>query len=207
MRERFGVILRLNFYNESDLLSIIQRSAKLLKISIDIEGAKQIAKRSRGTPRIANRILKRSRDFAAIMGDGTINQIIAKKALSKLGIDETGLDEMDKKILLAIVDNFRGGPVGLESIGVAISENAKTIEEVYEPYLIKKGYIHANSKGKLKGKFLKFPKISVGATQHLLISSVLAKGMTILKNCAIEPEVKDLTNFLRVYLNLCLDLC
>ena len=149
MRERFGIILRLNFYNENELLSIIERSAKLLKIPIDKKGAQEISKRSRGTPRIANRILKRARDFAEIIGNGKINQEIAKKALKKLGIDQYGLDEMDKKILGALVVNFNGGPVGLDSIGVAISENPKTIEEVYEPYLIKQGYIQRTARGRV----------------------------------------------------------
>ena len=149
MRERFGVILRLNFYNKNELIEIIQRSAKLLNIEIDNGGAIEIASRSRGTPRIANRILKRARDFAEIKGDGVINKKIAEESLKKLGIDQYGLDEMDKKILDALVSNFKGGPVGLESIGVSISENPKTVEEVYEPYLIKEGYIQRTSRGRI----------------------------------------------------------
>ena len=149
MRERFGIILRLNFYSENELLSIIERSAQLLNIPIDQKGAYEIARRSRGTPRIANRILKRARDFAEIIGDGKINEEIAKQALLKLGIDQYGLDDMDKRILGALVKNFDGGPVGLDSIGVAISENPKTIEEVYEPYLIKKGYIQRTARGRV----------------------------------------------------------
>ena len=149
MRERFGVVLRLNFYNKNELIEIIQRSAKLLNIEIDNGGAIEIASRSRGTPRIANRILKRARDFAEIKGDGIINKQIAEESLTKLGIDQFGLDEMDKKILSALVSNFKGGPVGLESIGVSISENPKTVEEVYEPYLIKEGYIQRTSRGRI----------------------------------------------------------
>ena len=149
MRERFGVILRLNFYDIDELLKIVQRSAKLLDIPIDNKGAKEIAKRSRGTPRIANRILKRARDFAEIKGNGVINQKIANDALNKLGIDDLGLDDMDIKILQALVINFNGGPVGLDSIGVALSENPKTIEEVYEPYLIKEGYVQRTSRGRI----------------------------------------------------------
>ena len=149
MRERFGVILRLDFYKDSELLKIIKRSSSLLKIPIDTNGAEEIAKRSRGTPRIANRILKRARDFAEIIGNGKINHAIAKQALTKLGIDESGLDGMDNKILKTLVENFKGGPVGLDSLGVAISENPKTIEEVYEPYLIKEGYIQRTSRGRL----------------------------------------------------------
>ena len=121
----------------------------MLKITIDQSGASEIAKRSRGTPRIANRILKRARDFAEVKSDGKINQKIASEALDKLGIDDNGLDNMDFKILMALVDNFKGGPVGLDSIGVAISENPRTVEEVYEPYLIKEGYIQRTSRGRV----------------------------------------------------------
>ena len=149
MRERFGVVLRLDFYSIDELLKIIQRSAKLLDIPINQEGAEEIAKRSRGTPRIANRILKRARDFAEIKGDGIINKKMANESLNKLGIDSLGLDEMDVKILQALVINFNGGPVGLDSIGVALSENPKTIEEVYEPYLIKEGYVQRTSRGRI----------------------------------------------------------
>ena len=149
MRERFGVILRLNFYSTNELVQIINRSAKLLNIDIEDGGAVEISRRSRGTPRIANRILKRARDFAEIKGNGIINKKIAQKSLTKLGIDQYGLDEMDKKILEALVCNFNGGPVGLESIGVTISENPKTVEEVYEPYLIKEGYIQRTSRGRI----------------------------------------------------------
>ena len=149
LRERFGVILRLNFYNENELVEIISRSAKLLKIEIDKEGAYEIAKRSRGTPRVANRILKRARDFAEVRSDGIINKELASKALDKLGIDNNGLDSMDHRILSALVNNFNGGPVGLDSIGVAISENPRTVEEVYEPYLIKEGYVQRTSRGRI----------------------------------------------------------
>jgi Holliday junction DNA helicase RuvB len=149
LRERFGVILRLNFYNENELVEIISRSAKLLKIEIDKDGAYEIAKRSRGTPRVANRILKRARDFAEVRSDGIINKVLASEALDKLGIDNNGLDSMDHRILSALVNNFNGGPVGLDSIGVAISENSRTVEEVYEPYLIKEGYIQRTSRGRI----------------------------------------------------------
>ena len=149
MRERFGVVLRLDFYSIDEILKIIQRSAKLLDIPINQQGAEEIAKRSRGTPRIANRILKRARDFAEVKGDGIINQKIANESLNKLGIDSLGLDEMDIKILQALIINFNGGPVGLDSIGVALSENPKTIEEVYEPYLIKEGYVQRTSRGRI----------------------------------------------------------
>ena len=148
MRDRFGVVLRLDFYEEKDLLKIITRSAKILEIDIHEKGAVEIARRSRGTPRIANRILRRARDFAQIKSDGIINLNVAKGSLSRLGIDEQGLDDMDRRILAALVEKFNGGPVGLESLGVAISEDARTIEEVYEPYLIKEGFIQRTSRGR-----------------------------------------------------------
>ena len=149
LRERFGVILRLNFYSEDELIKIIMRSAMLMNIKIDSKGALEIARRSRGTPRIANRILKRARDFAEVKGDGEINQYIASESLDRLGIDNNGLDNMDYRILSALVQNFNGGPVGLDTIGVAISEDHRTVEEVYEPYLIKEGYIQRTARGRI----------------------------------------------------------
>ena len=148
MRDRFGVVLRLDFYEEKDLLQIIMRSAGILEIEIHEDGAHEIARRSRGTPRIANRILRRARDFAQIKSDGIINMDVAKNSLNRLGIDTNGLDDMDRRILTALVKTFNGGPVGLESLGVAISEDARTIEEVYEPYLIKEGFIQRTPRGR-----------------------------------------------------------
>ncbi len=148
MRDRFGVVLRLDFYQEEDLLKIIQRSSQILEIEIHTEGASEIARRSRGTPRIANRILRRARDFAQIESNGVITLEAAENALSRLGIDGNGLDDMDRRILSALVKKFNGGPVGLESLGVAISEDARTIEEVYEPYLIKEGFIQRTARGR-----------------------------------------------------------
>jgi len=148
MRDRFGVILRLDFYEEKDLREIIMRSAKILDIKIEQSGAEEIARRSRGTPRIANRILRRARDFAQIKSDGIINWDAASLALERLGIDSNGLDDMDRRILETLVKKFNGGPVGVESLGVAISEDARTIEEVYEPYLIKEGFIMRTSRGR-----------------------------------------------------------
>ena len=152
MRDRFGMIIRLDYYNTDDLEEIILRSAKLLDISITLDSAKEIAKRSRGTPRIANRILRRSRDFAEINNDGNVSIDIANETLSRIGIDINGLDDMDRRILEALVKNFDGGPVGLESLAVAISEDAKTIEEVYEPYLIKEGFIQRTPRGRIAQK-------------------------------------------------------
>jgi Holliday junction DNA helicase RuvB len=148
MRDRFGVVLRLDFYEDKELLEIITRSSKILDIEIHADGAVEIARRSRGTPRIANRILRRARDFAQIKSDGVINLDVAKSSLNRLGIDENGLDDMDRRILTALVEKFNGGPVGLESLGVAISEDARTIEEVYEPYLIKEGFVQRTSRGR-----------------------------------------------------------
>ena len=148
LRDRFGVLLRLDFYNHENLLEIIKRSALLLKIKIDDSAALEIAKRSRGTPRIANRILKRARDFAEIESNGNITLDIANLTLSKLDVDNLGLDQMDRNILNILIKKFNGGPVGLESLGVAIAENAKTIEEVYEPYLIKEGFLQRTPRGR-----------------------------------------------------------
>ena len=149
MRDRFGMILRLDFYNTEELTKILLRSAKLLEIKINIESASEIALRSRGTPRIANRILKRARDFAEINNKGNISIDIARETLTRLGIDENGLDDMDRKILDSLVNTFDGGPVGLESLSVAISEDSKTIEEVYEPYLIKEGFVQRTTRGRI----------------------------------------------------------
>ena len=149
MRDRFGVIIRLDFYSKEELFKILVRSASLLKIEISENGCMQIAKRSRGTPRIANRILKRTRDYAQVKADGNINYNIAKEALDALGIDQNGLDEMDKNILKALIKNFNGGPIGLDSLGVVVSESPKTIEEVYEPFLIKEGFIQRTSRGRI----------------------------------------------------------
>ena len=148
LRDRFGVLLRLEFYSHDELLQIIKRSAKILNINIDDKAALEIAKRSRGTPRISNRILKRARDFAEIKSNGIISFDIANLALSKLDIDDFGLDKMDRSILRTMITKFNGGPVGLESLGVAISEDARTIEEVYEPYLIKEGFIQRTPRGR-----------------------------------------------------------
>ena len=149
MRDRFGMILRLDYYNHNDLETILLRSAKLLNIHISNDGALEIAKRSRGTPRIANRILKRARDFAEINNNGNINIEVAKETLSRLGIDSNGLDDMDRRVIEALINSFDGGPVGLESLAVAISEDAKTIEEVYEPFLIKEGYLQRTPRGRI----------------------------------------------------------
>lgn len=148
LRARFGINSRLEYYDAKLLTSIVVRSASILKTPIDEEGAFEIARRSRGTPRIANALLRRTRDFAQIKGEGHIDQKIAKYALKALNVDEHGLDEMDNKILSTIIDKFKGGPVGLKTIATAVSEDEGTIEEVYEPFLIQEGYIMRTSRGR-----------------------------------------------------------
>ena len=148
LRSRFGVVNRIGFYNEKEIDRIIQRSAGILNIPIDREGSLEIARRSRGTPRIANRLLRRIRDYAQVKGKGVINLEIAKLSLKMLEVDERGLDEMDKKILTVIIKKFKGGPVGLNTIAVAVGEEGSTIEEVYEPYLIQEGFIKRTPNGR-----------------------------------------------------------
>ena len=149
LRDRFGVVLRVDYYNSDDSFKILNRSAEILEVEIDDEGGMELAKRSRGTPRIANRILKRTRDYAQVKADGKINKTIANDSLKALGIDEFGLDEMDRTILMALIDKFDGGPVGVNSLSVAVSEDASTIEDVYEPYLIKQGFMQRTSRGRI----------------------------------------------------------
>ena len=149
LRDRFGVILRFDYYETEDLYEIIKRSAEILDVEIDKDGALELASRSRGTPRIANRILRRTRDYAEVKANGKINASVAKDSLSSLGIDQYGLDSMDRMILDTLIDKFSGGPVGLNSLAVAVSEDVSTIEDVYEPYLIKEGFIQRTSRGRI----------------------------------------------------------
>tara|TARA_B100000959_G_C14951887_1_gene612213 strand:- start:90 stop:1112 length:1023 start_codon:yes stop_codon:yes gene_type:complete len=149
LRDRFGVILRFDYYETEDLYEIIKRSAEILDVEIDKDGALELASRSRGTPRIANRILRRTRDYAEVKANGKINASVAKDSLSSLGIDQYGLDSMDRMILETLIDKFSGGPVGLNSLAVAVSEDVSTIEDVYEPYLIKEGFIQRTSRGRI----------------------------------------------------------
>jgi Holliday junction DNA helicase RuvB len=148
MRARFGISTRLQYYTKELLTTIIQRSAQILKVPIAMEAAIEIAGRSRGTPRIANALLRRVRDFAQIKGNGKITIEIAKFALQALNVDTYGLDEMDNKILLTIIDKFKGGPVGISTIATAVGENVETIEEVYEPFLIQQGFIARTPRGR-----------------------------------------------------------
>jgi len=148
LRARFGITARLEYYESRLLTGIVTRSADILNSPIEKDAAYEIARRSRGTPRIANNLLRRTRDFAQIKGDGTITKAIAQFALKALDVDENGLDEMDNRILMAIIEKFKGGPVGLTTIATAVSEEAETIEEVYEPFLIQEGYLKRTSRGR-----------------------------------------------------------
>ncbi len=149
LRDRFGVISHLDFYPPSDLQTIVSRSAQLLNIDIEPKGALEIAERSRGTPRIANRILRRVRDYAEVRADGIITKETAENALKMLEIDKKGFDKMDRKILSVIIDKYDGGPVGVDAMAAAVNEEKDTLEEVYEPYLIKEGFIKRTSRGRV----------------------------------------------------------
>ncbi|HJP19343.1 MAG TPA: Holliday junction branch migration DNA helicase RuvB [Nitrospinota bacterium] len=149
LRDRFGIVDRLDYYSEDELKTIVNRSAEILEINIDDPGTFELARRSRGTPRIANRLLRRVRDFAQIMEDGKITKEVADRSLKSLEVDEKGLDKMDRAILLTIIDKFSGGPVGIDTIATSISEEKITIEDVYEPFLIQKGYLQRTSRGRM----------------------------------------------------------
>lgn len=149
LRDRFGVVLRVDFYDPKDLFHIIIRSAEIMEVVIDDESALELGRRSRGTPRIANRVLRRTRDYAQVKANGKITLNVARKSLTALGIDEFGLDGMDRIILATLIDKFNGGPVGVSSLAVAVSEDATTIEDVYEPFLIKEGFIQRTSRGRI----------------------------------------------------------
>ncbi|HEX5227977.1 MAG TPA: Holliday junction branch migration DNA helicase RuvB [Bryobacteraceae bacterium] len=149
LRGRFGLVLRLNLYEPAELTAIVQRSAKLLGIAVDLDGAQEIARRSRGTPRIANRLLRRVRDYAQVRAEGHIDLAAATRALDLLEVDRYGLDEIDQKIMLTLLEKYRGGPVGVNTIAASIDEEADTIEEVYEPYLMQLGFIDRTPRGRV----------------------------------------------------------
>ncbi|MBH0190501.1 MAG: Holliday junction branch migration DNA helicase RuvB [Nitrospira sp.] len=148
LRDRFGLVYRLEFYSPSELQAIVTRSARVLGVDIDREGAAEIARRARGTPRIVNRLIKRIRDYAQIKADGRITKQVAQEGLTWVGIDEAGFDDMDRKILLTIIEKFNGGPVGVESLAAAVQEDKGTIEDVYEPYLIQAGFLDRTGRGR-----------------------------------------------------------
>jgi Holliday junction DNA helicase RuvB len=149
LRDRFGIVARLEFYTEADLAKIVQRSARLLNVRLEMDGAIEIARRSRGTPRVANRLLRRVRDYAQVKGDGTVSRPVAEAALKMLEVDVVGLDLMDRKLLLAVIEKFGGGPVGVENLAHAVGEEADTIEDVLEPFLIQQGYLQRTLRGRI----------------------------------------------------------
>ena len=148
-RARIGIEMRLNYYPAEDLEHIVRRTADVLKVELDADGASELASRARGTPRVANRLLRRVRDFAQVRADGRITRDVAKEALQLLEVDQYGLDDMDTRILKAIVEKFDGGPVGVGSIAAAVGEDADTIEEVYEPFLVQNGFLHRTPRGRV----------------------------------------------------------
>jgi len=148
LRDRFGVIDRLSFYTSDELRTVVERSAALLHVTIEQEAASIIAGRSRGTPRIANRLLRRVRDFAQVQGDGIVTMAVVKNAMQRLEVDERGFDEMDRRLLLTIIDKFDGGPVGLETLAAALNEERDTLEDVYEPFLIQEGFLDRTPRGR-----------------------------------------------------------
>jgi Holliday junction DNA helicase RuvB len=162
LRGRFGIIHRLDYYKEEDLTKIIKRSASILNVSIDDSGAAQIALRSRGTPRVANRLLRRVRDYADVKGEGKITSKQATNALDMMEVDALGLDEVDRKILMMIIENFNGGPVGITTISAAIDEEKDTIESIYEPFLMRIGFLERTTRGR---------KVTKKAYDHLGLSS------------------------------------
>lgn len=149
LRDRFGIVLRLEFYNTTDLISIVQRSAHILGVELDVEGAAEIARRARGTPRIANRLLRRVRDYAEVKADGKVDKTVAARALDMLKVDSYGFDNMDRNLLSTIIEKFEGGPVGVENLAAAIGEERDTIEDVIEPYLIQQGFLMRTPRGRV----------------------------------------------------------
>jgi len=149
LRSRFGILQRLDFYTRKDLTEVVRRSARILDVEVDLSGAQEIARRSRGTPRIANRLLRRVRDYAQVREDGFVNDAIARRGLELMNVDSHGLDEIDRKLLLTIIDKFDGGPVGIKTISAAIAEETDAIEDIYEPYLIQLGFLNRTSRGRV----------------------------------------------------------
>lgn len=149
LRDRFGLTFRLEYYDPADIEEIVKRSAKILGITLDPKAGSEIARRSRRTPRVANRLLKRVRDYAEVKGDGQLDEVMAKQALDQLGIDALGLDAVDRKILETVIDSYRGGPVGIAALAAAVAEESETIEDVYEPYLLQLGYLSRTPRGRV----------------------------------------------------------
>ncbi len=170
MRARFGLVERLGYYPAADLERIVTRSAGILGVSIDPEGASEVARRSRGTPRVANRLLRRVRDYAQVRADGVITRAVADEALKRLNVDQYGLDDMDARILKTIIEKFEGGPVGLTTIAVAVGEDAGTLEEVYEPFLIQQGFLQRTPRGRAAtmAAYKYFGYSTTGGSQHTM---------------------------------------
>jgi len=173
LRDRFGVILRLDYYTPEELVRIVRRSAAMLGIDMDENGADELGRRSRGTPRIANRLLKRVRDYAEVRADGRITQEVARQALDMLMVDQSGLDDMDRRILLTIIDKFEGGPLGIDTLATAVCEEKNTLEDVYEPFLIQSGFLIRTPRGRMA---------TAAAYQHLGKSLIVKR----------DPEVRNL---------------
>ena len=166
LRDRFGAVYRLDFYDQEAIAAIIRRNAAILKVPIDSEGAEEIARRSRGTPRVANRLLRRVRDYAQVRADGVITAAVAREALARLDVDNLGLDEVDHKVLRTIIEKFDGGPVGIETIAASISEEADTIMDVYEPYLMQVGFLQRTSRGRVATRHA-YTHLGIEAPQSL----------------------------------------
>jgi holliday junction DNA helicase RuvB len=173
LRDRFGIVARLEFYSQEELTQIVRRSAQLLKVKLADDGAREIACRSRGTPRIANRLLRRVRDYAQVKGDGNVTRPVAEAALKMLDVDVLGLDIMDRKLLLAVIEKFSGGPVGVENLAHAIGEDADTIEDVLEPFLIQQGYLQRTPRGRIAtlSAYRHFGIVAPSAPRDLLSDS------------------------------------
>jgi Holliday junction DNA helicase RuvB len=178
LRDRFGIVARLEFYDEADLSAIVRRSARLLEVGIADEGALEIARRSRGTPRVANRLLRRVRDYAQVKADGLVSKAVADAALRMLDVDMLGLDLMDRRLLLAVIEKFSGGPVGVENLAAAIGEERDTIEDVLEPYLIQQGYLQRTSRGRIATltAYRHFGIVAPAAMQDLLSAPDSGEG-------------------------------
>jgi Holliday junction DNA helicase RuvB len=173
LRDRFGIVARLEFYSEEELAKIVRRSAQLLKVKLADEGATEIARRSRGTPRIANRLLRRVRDYAQVRADGTVTRAVAEAGLKMLDVDALGLDLMDRKLLLAVIEKFSGGPVGVDNLAHAIGEESETIEDVLEPFLIQQGYLQRTARGRIA---------TLSAYRHFGIVAPAAAGRDLLSD-------------------------
>jgi len=173
LRDRFGIVARLEFYSQTELTAIVRRSASLLKVDLEEGGATEIACRSRGTPRVANRLLRRARDYAEVKADGRLTRPVAEAALKMLEVDALGLDVMDRKLLLAVIEKFGGGPVGLENLAHAVGEDAETIEDVLEPYLIQQGYLQRTPRGRMAtlSAYRHFGIVAPGSSRDLLSGS------------------------------------